>query len=139
VRLRPADIDASAGTLEEVERIVKQIRQSWPEVNIILRADSGFCREALMSWCESNQVDYVFGFARNERLRNIIDAEMQQAAALHRETGQAARVFTEFAYQTNTSWSRQRRVVAKAFAGIVFALPRIPHLASRELAGTATV
>ncbi len=114
VRLRPADIDASAGALEEVERIVKQIRQSWPEVKIILRADSGFCREPLMSWCEANRVDYVLGFARNERLRRIIETEMQQAAALHRETGQAARVFTEFAYETNTSWSRPRRVVAKA-------------------------
>jgi hypothetical protein len=114
VRLRPANIDASAGALAEVERIVKQIRQSWPQVKIILRADSGFCRESLMSWCEANQVEYVFGFARNERLRRIIDPQMQQAAALHRESGQAARVFTEFAYQTNDSWSRPRRVVAKA-------------------------
>jgi len=114
VRLRPANIDSSAGALEEVERIVKQIRQSWPEVKIILRADSGFCRESLMSWCEANQVEYVFGFARNERLRRMSDPQMQQAAALHRASGQAARVFTEFAYETNTSWSRPRRVVAKA-------------------------
>jgi hypothetical protein len=114
VRLRPANIDASAGALEELQRVVTQIRESWPEVKIILRADSGFCRESLMSWCEANQVDYVFGFARNERLRRIIDPQMQQAAALHRESGQAARVFTEFAYQTNSSWSRPRRVVAKA-------------------------
>ncbi|MBV9081649.1 MAG: IS1380 family transposase [Acidobacteriaceae bacterium] len=114
VRLRPANIDASAGALEEVERILKQIRQSWPQVKIILRADSGFCRESLMSWCEAHQVEYVFGFARNERLRRIIDPQMQQAAALHRESGHAARVFTEFAYQTNDSWSRPRRVVAKA-------------------------
>jgi Transposase DDE domain group 1 len=114
VRLRPADIDTSAGALAEVERIIKQIRQSWPEVRIILRADSGFCRESLMSWCEAHQVDYVFGFARNERLRRIIEPQMQQALALYQETGQAARVFTEFAYETNTSWSRSRRVVAKA-------------------------
>jgi Transposase DDE domain group 1 len=114
VRLRPANIDTSAGALEEVERIVKQIRQSWPEVKIILRADSGFCRESLMKWCEANQVDYVFGFARNEHLRRIIDPQMQQAAALHHQTGQAARVFTEFAYETHTSWRRPRRVVAKA-------------------------
>jgi hypothetical protein len=114
VRLRPANIDASAGALAEVERIIKQIRESWPQVKIILRADSGFCRESLMSWCEANQVDYVFGFARNERLRRIIEPEMQQAAVLHRASGQAARVFTEFAYETNTSWSRPRRVVAKA-------------------------
>jgi hypothetical protein len=114
VLLRPANIDASAGALEQVERVIKQIRQSWSQVKIILRADSGFCRESLMSWCEANQVEYVFGFARNERLRRIIDPQMQQAAALHRESGQAARVFTEFAYETNTSWSRPRRVVAKA-------------------------
>ena len=94
--------------------MVQQIRQSWPQVRIILRADSGFCREPFMSWCEANGVDYVFGFARNERLRHIIEPQMQQAAALHRQTSQAARVFTEFAYQTNTSWSRPRRVVAKA-------------------------
>ena len=107
-------MDVSAGALEEVERVITQIRQSWPQVKIILRADSGFCRESLMSWCDANQVEYVFGFARNERLRRIIDPQMQQAAALHRESGQAARVFTEFAYETNTSWSRPRRVVAKA-------------------------
>lgn len=114
VRLRPANIDASSGALQEIERIVRQIRQSWPQVQIILRADSGFCREPLMNWCEANQVDYVFGFARNERLRGIIEPQMQQAATLQSETGQAARVFTEFAYETNTSWSRPRRVVAKA-------------------------
>lgn len=114
VRLRPANIDASAGSLEEIERIVKQIRQSWPQIKIILRADSGFCREPLMNWCEANQVDYVFGFARNERLRRIIEPQMQAAAALHRESGQPARVFAEFAYETNSSWSRPRRIVAKA-------------------------
>ena len=114
VRLRPANMDASAGALEEMERIVQQIRQSWPAVRIILRADSGFCREPLMAWCEATGIDYVFGFARNERLRQSIEPQMQQAAAIHRESGQAARVFTDFAYQTNTSWSRPRRVVAKA-------------------------
>lgn len=114
VRLRAANIDASAGSLEEVERIVGQIRQAWPNTRIILRADSGFCRDALMCWCEANQVEYLFGFARNERLRRIIDAEMQHAATMHQRTGQAARVFTEFAYETHDSWSRPRRVVAKA-------------------------
>ena len=114
VRLRAANIDASAGSLEEIERIVGQIRRAWPNTRIILRADSGFCREALLSWCEASHLDYVFGFARNERLRRLIDDEMQQAAAMHQRTGQAARVFTEFAYQTHDSWSRPRRVVAKA-------------------------
>lgn len=114
VRLRPANLDASAGALEEIERVVRQIRQSWPLVKIILRADSGFCREPLMSWCEAHRVDYVFGFARNERLRRIIEPQMQVAATLHRESGQPARVFAEFAYETNSSWSQPRRVVAKA-------------------------
>jgi hypothetical protein len=114
VRLRPANLDASAGSLEEIERIEDQIRQAWHHTRNIMRENSEHYREALLSWCEANQVDYAFGFARNERLRRIIDTEMQQAAALRQRTGQAARVFTEFAYQTNDSWSQPRRVVAKA-------------------------
>jgi hypothetical protein len=113
-RLRPANIDGSAGSLEEVERIVAQIRQHWPQVKVILRADSGFCRDALMSWCERHQVDYVLGLARNARLRQAIEAEMEQARALHAQTHQAARLFTEFSYQTHESWSGSRRVIAKA-------------------------
>jgi Transposase DDE domain group 1 len=114
-RLRTADQDAAAGSKEEIERIVKQIRCSWPEVQIILRADSGFCRDELMTWCEQNRVDYVFGFARNERLRKLIAEPLRQAAALYTESGKAARVFTEFDYRTTSgSWSRSRRVVAKA-------------------------
>lgn len=119
VRLRASNIDASAGALEEIQRIVLQIRQRWPEVRIILRADSGFCRDTLMSWCEGDETsgkraDYVFGLARNERLRRIIEAQMQQAAELHRQTGKAARVFADIVYETRDSWSRPRRVVAKA-------------------------
>lgn len=114
-RLRTADQDAAAGATEEVERIVGQIREKWPQVRIIVRGDSGFCREELMAWCEEHEVGYVLGFARNERLRRIIDASMREAAWLQQETGRPARVFTEFLYQTTTgSWSRARRVVAKA-------------------------
>jgi Transposase DDE domain group 1 len=113
-RLRPANQDAAAGSVQEVERIVQQVRQSWPKVNIVLRADSGFCREELMVWCESNRVGYVFGLARNERLRKLIDAPMAEAEKLHQSTGKAARVFSGFAYSTLESWSRSRRVVAKA-------------------------
>ncbi|MGB9464197.1 MAG: IS1380 family transposase [Candidatus Acidiferrum sp.] len=113
-RLRPSNIDASAGSLEEVQRLVRQIRARWPKVKIILRADSGFCREELLAWCENHEVDYVFGFARNQRLRRIIGRAMQQAKQEHQRTGKAARVFTEFAYRTKKSWSRARRVVAKA-------------------------
>jgi hypothetical protein len=114
VRLRPANQDAAKGSVEEVGRIVDQLRQRWPRVKIVLRADSGFCREELMGWCETNHVDYVFGLARNPRLRKIIGAPMQQARAQHQSTGKAARVFAEFRYRTRKSWSCGRRVVAKA-------------------------
>ena len=113
-RLRPANQDAAAGCVEEVQRIVAQLRQHWPEMKIVLRADSGFCREELMAWCEANTIDYVLGLARNQRLARIIGSSMQQARLLHQSTGKAARVFTEFDYQTRKSWSRARRVVAKA-------------------------
>jgi len=113
-RLRPANIDGAAGSVEEVARLVKQLRQAWPEVRIIVRGDSGFCREELMAWCEANQVDYVLGLAKNERLRAEIAAELAQGAEQYQRTGQAARIFKEFSYQTRESWSRARRVVAKA-------------------------
>lgn len=113
-RLRPANIDGSAGALEEVAAVAAQIRARWPKTQIILRADSGLCRDELMSWCEANGVDYVFGFARNERLRALIEPQMQQARTEHERTSKAARVFTEFDYQTRESWSRARRIVAKA-------------------------
>jgi hypothetical protein len=113
-RLRSSNLDASAGSLQEVQRIVAQIRTRWPKTRIILRADSGFCREELMSWCEQHQVDYVFGFARNKRLRRKIASSMREAKQQYRRTGKPTRVFTEFRYRTRQSWSRARRVVAKA-------------------------
>jgi len=113
-KLRPANIDGSAGALEEVERIVAQIRARWPEVRIVLRADSGFAREALMAWCEANGVDYVFGLARNKRLVDAIEDDLQAAAEDSRQSGQPARRFAELLWTTRKSWSRRRRVVAKA-------------------------
>jgi hypothetical protein len=113
-RLRPANQDAAKGSVEEVSRIVEQLRHRWPEVKIVLRADSGFCREELMGWCEQNHVDYVLGLARNQRLARIIGREMQQARLQHQTTGKAARLFAEFSYRTHKSWSCARRVVAKA-------------------------
>lgn len=113
-RLRSSNIDASAGSLEEVQRVVAQIRARWPQTRIILRADSGFCREELMSWCEQHRVDYVLGFARNQRLRRRIAGPMRAAKQEYRRTGKPARVFTEFRYRTRNSWSRSRRVIAKA-------------------------
>jgi hypothetical protein len=115
VRLRMANIDAAAGSLREIERIIRQIRQRWPQVRIIVRGDSGFCRDELMSWCEQEKVDYVFGFARNQRLRGLIAEALGQAARQFEQTRKPARVFVEFAYQTTTgSWDLARRVVAKA-------------------------
>ena len=113
-RQRASNQDASAGSRQEVERMVKQIRQRWPKVRIILRADSGFCREELMGWCEQNRVDYVFGLARNARLQRKIASQLQEAKQEHQRTGKAARVFAEFSYRTRKSWSQSRRVVAKA-------------------------
>ena len=113
-RLRRSSIDASAGAVAEVERIVAQIRARWPEVRIILRADSGFAREPLMVWCESHQVGYVPGLARNPRLVREIASELGQARAAAEETGKAARCFRDFHYQTLDTWSRERRVVGKA-------------------------
>src|SRR5713101_6218343 len=113
-RLRPANLDASAGSLPEVERIVAQIRARWKQTRVILRGDAGFCREELMAWCETHRVYYVFGFARNERLRRKIARPLREAKREYQRTGKAARVFREFFYRTRSSWSRSRRVVAKA-------------------------
>jgi len=113
-RLRSSNIDASAGAVEEVARIVEQLRQVWPQVRIIVRADSGFCRDQLMSWCEQHKVDYVLGLAKNSRLRHKLGKAMRQARQQYRASGQKARVFTEFNYRTRKSWSRRRRVIGKA-------------------------
>jgi len=113
-KLRPANIDASADSIEEVARIVTQIRQRWPKVRILLRADSGFAREALMAWCETNGVDFLFGLAKNTRLNAEIEAELAAAQAQSQKTAQPARRFKDFIWQTRKSWSRERRVVAKA-------------------------
>ncbi|MCK1420307.1 IS1380 family transposase [Bradyrhizobium sp. 180] len=113
-KLRPSDIDASAGSVAEVERIVRQIRARWPFVRILLRADSGFAREALMAWCEQNRVDYLFGLARNTRLVAMIEEELATARAAAEKTDRPARRFKDFQWSTLGTWSRRRRVVAKA-------------------------
>jgi hypothetical protein len=118
-RLRESNRDASAGSLTEMQRVIGQMRTAWPDTRIILRGDSGFCRNQLMSWCEANQVDYVFGLARNQRLRRIIGREMWQATEQWNRTGKPARIFAEFRHATRSTrkrpgWDRPRRVVAKA-------------------------
>ncbi len=112
--LRPSDIDAAAGCVPHLARIVEQVRDQWPDVKIVLRGDSGFCRDYLMTWCEANRVDYVFGLAKNKRLLRILGAEMHAAQEAFARTGQPARAFKDFTYRTKSSWRRERRVVGKA-------------------------
>ena len=114
-KLRRSNIDASAGAEAEMARIVEQIRARWPQVKIVLRADSGFCREPLMAWCEANKVDFVFGLARNARLEERIADALDEAKGLSQASGgQPARTFRDFDWSTKESWSRRRRVIGKA-------------------------
>jgi hypothetical protein len=113
-RLRSSNMDASADSVEELEPLVARIRQRWPAVKIQLRGDAGFCREKLMAWCEREGIDYVFGLAQNPRLKKQIEAETAQAEKHYEQTKAPARVFTEFFYSTQDTWSRERRVIAKA-------------------------
>jgi len=112
--LRPSDIDASAGSVGVLERLVGHIRSRWPEVQIIVRGDSGFARDEIMTWCEEHGVEYVFGLAKNERLKRELAGELAEAQARWEETGRASRVYKDFVYRTLDSWSRSRRVVGKA-------------------------
>jgi hypothetical protein len=113
-KLRPSDIDGAAGSVKQLAKIVERIRRVWPKMRIIVRGDSGFCRESLMRWCEENHVDYVLGLARNARLQRILGKELHEAKLQFEVTNQASRVFKDFTYQTRKSWSRERRVVGKA-------------------------
>lgn len=112
--LRPSNIDACLGTVDALSKIVPRLRKAWPNVRIIVRGDSGFCRESIMHWCEENKVDYVFGLAKNTRLLNIIGKELHEAQVLFEQTRAASRVFKDFQYRTHKSWSKSRRVIGKA-------------------------
>src|ERR1700726_1840896 len=113
-KLRPASLDAAAGAVAAVARIVAQVRRRWPHVRILLRADSGFAREELMAWCEANGAHFLFGLQQNERLIAEIAGELARAEGKSRRTDKPARFFKEFMYRTRRSWSRRRRVVGKA-------------------------
>jgi len=113
-KLRRSKFGAAAGALDEVERIVARIRQQWPDTRIVLRADSGFANDELMSWCEGNDADYVFGLARNARLEQAIEQELAEAKEHSDSSATAVRIFKDFTHRTLKSWSRTRRVVAKA-------------------------
>jgi hypothetical protein len=113
-KLRPSDIDASAGSIDQLQRIISIIRERWPKTKITIRGDSGFCREHIMAWCESQGVDFILGLAKNRRLIGTIADELRQAEAQFLQTGSAARVFKDFDYQTLKSWSRACRTIGKA-------------------------
>jgi hypothetical protein len=128
--------DAADGAVEEVARLVARIRARWPHTRIMLRADSGFARDDLMAWCEANDVDFVFGLARNERLVEAIASELDRAVAKSRRTGRPERRFKSFMWMTRSTWSGRRRVVAKAEALLLFAPLRVlwPPSAGRHAA-----
>ena len=136
-KLRRSNIDGAAGAVEEIERVVAQIRERWPQTRIVLRADSGFARDELMAWCEDNEVSFLFGLARNKRLVGEIQAELAEAeAASLAAEGAPARRFKDFMWSTRRSWSRQRRVVAKAEWTQGEANPRfvVTNLSAEEVA-----
>ncbi len=139
--MRPSNVDASEGALDELVRIVAQIREAWPDVRILARGDSGFCREALMAWCEDSGVDYVFGVARNARLVRKIARQMRRSRSRCVTTGRPSRRFRDFRHRTLTSWSRSRRVVGKAemLPGLRGANPRfvVTSLSGREIGARA--
>jgi len=112
--LRPADQDASAGTVPHLARIVRRIRETWPEVEIVFRGDSGFQREPIMAWCEAHDVHFVIGVAKNERLNRMLAEPLARVAADFEAIGEPCREFVDLTYRTGKSWSRERRVVAKA-------------------------
>ena len=113
-RLRPSNVDASAGAVEELKRVVGQLREAWPEVRVVIRGDSGFCREEIMGWCEGNGVDYVLGLARNARLEGKLGRALCKSRRRQMATGKASRRYREWRYRTRKTWSRSRRVVGKA-------------------------
>ena len=135
-RLRASNQDASAGSVEELERIVGRLRRHWPRTRIHIRGDSGFCRDSIMRWCEEHDVGYVLGLARNRRLVRAVGAQMHEAHSVHRRTGMAARRFRDFTYRTRKSWSRRRRVVRKAEHLSKRANPRfvVTNLSPRKVA-----
>ena len=141
-RLRPSDIDASAGSVQELSRIVERIRGRWPQTRIVIRGDSGFCREEIMAWCEANDLDFVFGLARNARLQRAIARQMRRSRSRCVASGAPSRRFRDFRYRTRNSWSRSRRVVGKAewLPGARGANPRfVVTSLGQDRSGTRTV
>lgn len=115
-KLRTSDADGAFGALEELQRVIGRIRGRWPAVKITVRGDSGFCRDALLSWCEAENVTYVTGLARNARLENQISEPMRKVVKKAQKKGKKVRIYRELRYRTQHTWSQERRVVAKVEA-----------------------
>jgi len=111
--LRRSNIDAAKHARAILKLLVRELRRVWPKVRIIVRADSGFCRHRMLSWCEKNDVDYLIGIARNERLVGFSSPILDEAEKQFTHTGEKQRLFGEFCYAAQT-WSTERRVIAKA-------------------------
>jgi len=110
--LRPSNIDGARHSWAILALLVRRLRQQWPEVNIIFRGDSGFCRHQMLNWCERNGVDYIIGLSRNERLKAMSSDLRILSEGLYRHTRQKQREFDHFRYGAK-SWKTQRRVIAK--------------------------
>nr|NIR16286.1 IS1380 family transposase [Desulfobacterales bacterium] len=113
-KLRTADSHPAEGAVQELEGIIGKIRERWPELRVIVRGDSGFCTEEMMSWCEGNEVDYVFGIKKNSRLVRRIEKQLKKVKRKYLTSGKSQRLYRDFRYRTVSSWSRKRRVVGKA-------------------------
>ena len=138
-RQRRANVAGCDGAVEAIARIVAQIRQEWPRIRVILRADSGFCNDELMGWCEANRVDYVFGLARNRRLEAALVDQLAEAKRLCAASGQSARVFRDFRYCTIDSWNRTRRVIGKAEHTLEGSNPRSSSASPSSVAASPTM
>jgi len=121
--LRPSNIDPAKHAWAILAKLVGALRKQWPEVKITLRADSGFCRWKMLRWCETHQVDYIVGIAKNERLKTLSAKLQQLAERKHRKGGQKVRLFRQFKYKAE-SWDRKRRIIAKAEHTVQGANPR---------------
>lgn len=116
-KLRPANVDPAEGALEELQRVIKQIHTRWPKTRILVRGDSAYSREDIMTWCESKGIDYVFGLASNARLMRMSLATQEKALAEYQQLKQPVTWYRSLYYKTLDSWSQFRRVVAKVAYG----------------------
>ena len=111
--LRPGNTDPARGAVEELQRVVTQLRDRWPHVEVLVRADSAYAREEIMAFCEAQNIHYVLGLARNDRLVGRIGPELLAAKVESEGRRRPVRLYAQFAHATRTSWSRFRRVIAK--------------------------